>query len=77
MNVCTECKEVHRVLYVHVFVSVLNFLTWNKTITYKKIIIATNVGMNELIRAWENNVFSVQKEREIRLHPRAIFASIG
>ena len=32
------CKEVHRVrvLYVHVFVSVYNFLRWNKIIKYKK-----------------------------------------
>ena len=32
------CKEVHRVrvLYVHVFVSVFNFLRWNKIIKYKK-----------------------------------------
>ena len=32
MNVSNMCKEVHRVrvLYVHVFVSVYNFLRWNK-----------------------------------------------
>ena len=38
MNVSNMCKEVHRVrvLYVHVFVSVYNFLRWNKIIKYKK-----------------------------------------
>ena len=32
MNVSNMCKEVHRVrvLYVHVLVSVYNFLRWNK-----------------------------------------------
>ena len=41
MNVSNMCKEVHRVrvLYVHVFVSVYNFLRWNKIIKYKKKII--------------------------------------
>lgn len=38
MNVCNICKEVHRVrvLCVHVYVSVFNFLRWNKIIKYKK-----------------------------------------
>ena len=38
MNVCNMCKEVHRVrvLYVHVFVTVFNFLRWNKIMKYKK-----------------------------------------
>ena len=38
MNVCNMCKEVHpvRVLYVHIFVSVFNFLRWNEIIKYKK-----------------------------------------